>query len=55
MKTACAKAHADLSCDELEVAPGAPLARLGCVRLARPHAPGGVCSASGALDGRDFA
>ncbi len=45
-KMACAKAHADLSCDELEVAPGAPLAPEGCVRLARPHAQGSECDAS---------
>ena len=54
-KTACAEAHVDLSCDELEVAPGAVLAFLGCGRLARPPARGGVCGASAAPDEGDFA
>jgi hypothetical protein len=55
MTMACAKAHADLSCDELEAAPGAARARFGCVRLARPHARGGVCNARAATEERSFA
>ena len=55
MKTARSEERAVLKREELEAAPGAPLAPVGCGLLAQEPAQGGGCGASGAPGERSFA